>query len=254
VTSVAFRGEERQVRRGRGSEVALAIQRAIHEGRLKVGERLPNERQLGQEFGVSRSTLREAIRMLEAEGVVEVRRGVTGGTFVVEPGADQVGFRLAALIRFGQAGPQDFAEFRLAFEPETARLAAIRITAEQSAELLALTEEIGNTVHHDMTWGEFTELDIRFHELVAVASQNPIRVAVMLGVHEAFRQTSLSISRFDNAAWRQAQHQQLSALATAIVRHRSTIARRLMKEHLESNTLVAAELLGLAQARTIDSK
>jgi GntR family transcriptional repressor for pyruvate dehydrogenase complex len=230
-------------RRGRSSEIALEIQRAIYDGKLAVGQRLPNERELGREFGVSRSTLREAIRLLEAQGVVEVRRGVTGGTYVIEPGADRVGFGLAALIRFGQATTQDFAEFRRAFEPETARLAALRITAEQRGRILAVVEALRDATDPRWPWERFMELDIALHEEIANASHNPIRVAVMLGVHEAFRQTSMAISRFDNPAWRAEQFRQLELLADAIVSRKAALAKRLMMQHVDGNVALAAELL-----------
>jgi GntR family transcriptional repressor for pyruvate dehydrogenase complex len=230
-------------RRGRSSEIALKLQRAIYDGTLKVGERLPNERDLGREFGVSRSTLREAIRLLEAQGVVEVRRGVTGGTFVIEPKPDRVGFGLAALIRFGQATPQDFAEFRRDFEPETARLAALRITADQRDRIRAVVEALRDAVDPRWPWERFMELDIALHEEIANASHNPIRVAVMLGVHEAFRQTSMSISRFDTPTWRAEQFEQLAMLADAILQRKPALAKRLMMQHVDSNVAVAADLL-----------
>jgi GntR family transcriptional repressor for pyruvate dehydrogenase complex len=231
------------VRKGRGSEVALALQRAIYDGQWTVGQRLPNERELGRTFGVSRSTVREAIRLLEAQGVIQVRRGVTGGSFIVEPTAEQVGFGLAALIRFGQAKPQDFAEFRRSFEPETARLAATRARPEHVEQLRAIVSRLEAAVDPTVSWEHFLELDIAFHEAVATASQNVIRVAVMLAVHGAFRQSSLVISRYDSRDWRQEQVGQLQAIAEAIAEHRATDAEQAMVLHLSRNVGVAEELL-----------
>jgi DNA-binding FadR family transcriptional regulator len=76
--------------------------------------------------------------------MVAVQRGTTGGTFVSAPGASKVGFGLAALIHFHEATPQDFAEFRGAFESESACLAAQRATDAQVAELGEIVERLGS--------------------------------------------------------------------------------------------------------------
>jgi GntR family transcriptional regulator, transcriptional repressor for pyruvate dehydrogenase complex len=223
--------------------IAMRIQQAILVGDLKVGERLPNERDLGGLFGVSRATLREALRLLGAEGLIEVRRGVTGGAFVCVPRSDRVGSALSALIRFHQATPEHFAEFRLTFEPETARLAAERATAEHVARLMGTVARIGAAARPDLPWEEFMDLDIAFHEQVAEASLNPIRVAVMLGLHGAFRQSSLTVGSHDTPAWRTEQCGQLLEVAEAIRLHRPRLAYRHMHRHLISNTAQAAEIL-----------
>jgi GntR family transcriptional repressor for pyruvate dehydrogenase complex len=229
---------------GRSSDnIASQIQRVIFEGRLHIGQRLPNERDLGQIFGVSRSTVREAIRQLEAGGLVEVRRGITGGTFVAEPKVGRLGVILAALMRFQQVSQADFVEFRLGFEPESARLAAQRRTDAQAEELVALAEVIGKDANSSAPWEQFVEDDIAFHEMVATASGNPIRVAVMLAVHQAFRQSSLSISRYDRSEWRQQQYHGLRGIAEAIRLRQSGLAYRRMRRHLLLNVSVMHEML-----------
>ena len=224
------------MRRGRGSAVAQQMLQAIYDGQWAVGDRLPNERQLGQELGVSRATLREAVRVLEADGVVEVRRGVTGGTFVVEPGPNRVGFQLASLLRFGQATPDHFQEFRMAFELENAYLAGLRATSENHERLERILDRLGDAVLRlDASWETFAELDMAFHEEIAAASQNPIRLAVMLGVHEAFREASLAKGEHDSPAWRLQQVEELADLAAAVAQGQPLRARRAMRGHLRSN-------------------
>jgi GntR family transcriptional repressor for pyruvate dehydrogenase complex len=225
------------------SDIAVRIRRAIASGDLAPGDRLPNERDLGGLFHVSRATLREALRLLEADGFVEVRRGVTGGAFVCLPTGDRAGSALGALIRFHQATAEHFAEFRLTFEPETARLAARRATPEQVAKLTETVARIGAASHPDVPWERFMDLDIAFHEQVAEASGNPIRLAVMLGVQAAFRESSLSIMSQDGPAWRTEQCRQLLAVADAIRQHKPRLAHHHMQRHLVSNTAVAAEML-----------
>lgn len=230
---------------GRSSNnIALQIQQAIYQGRLEIGQRLPNERDLGELFGVSRSTLREAIRMLEAEGIVEVRRGTTGGSFVSQPKVDRIGFALAALIRLQQATPEHFVEFRLTFEPESARIAAVKATTEKRTRLMELAELCGAGTDGSVTpWDAYIAADIDFHNEVANATGNPIRYAVMLGVHEAFRQSSLSISRHDSLAWRTERTEEVLGIARAIRDRKPSVAHRRMKEHLLANASVVVETL-----------
>src|SRR5919106_3418178 len=116
-------------------DVVEQVRNAVIEGKIKKGDRLPNERELCRIFGISRSTLREGLRALEALGVVEVRPGAAGGAFATEPRADQVGLALEALIRFSDATARDLAEFRVSFEGETAYWAAKRATPDDVAAL-----------------------------------------------------------------------------------------------------------------------
>jgi GntR family transcriptional repressor for pyruvate dehydrogenase complex len=222
---------------GRSSTaIALGLSESIINGRLKVGQKLPNERELGRLLGVSRTTLREALRMLEADGLIQIKRGVTGGAYVSAPSTNRAGAALASLIRFHQATPEHFAEFRLTFEAENARLAALRAQDHEIATLMEIAARIGLTARPDVPWDDFVDLDITFHETVAEATANPIRYAVMLGVREAFRQFSLDIGRHDTPAWRQEQAAQLLAIAQAIRHRKPKMAERLMAQHLRANT------------------
>ncbi len=245
--------------RRRGSDrVAQQIQDAVATGALTVGERLPNERELARLFGVSRATIREAVRRLEAEGMVQVRRGVTGGTFVSQPDPGRLGLALLALIRFGEATAQDFTEFRAGFEPETAWWAAKRASAKERARLSALAAELGGRAAiPGLSWPEFAAGDIQFHEALAAASQNPIRVAVMLAVHEAFRQSSASIVHQDSSDWRMGQAQQLLAVATAVAAGDADEARRAMASHVEVNAAAVQAMMrttGVAAAEEEGSR
>src|SRR5438105_1711206 len=85
------RGVFRAVRQVRSFEdITLQIEAAIAGGQLNAGDRLPNERELSAVFGVSRPTVREALRVLEGAGVISIRRGGSGGIFVAEPGPERV--------------------------------------------------------------------------------------------------------------------------------------------------------------------
>jgi len=228
-----FTGSEE--RRAPGA-IALAIQRVILTSGVELGDKLPSERDLGRLFGVSRPSVREALRTLEAKGLIEVRRGVNGGAFVSAPKTNHVGTALSALIYFGEATPEQFAEFRISFEAQTARYAALRATDEEVGELREAAHRLREAAEPDVHWETFLERDIAFHELMAKASHNPIRVAVMLGVHGAFREFSMALASKEDLAWRRAQAAQVEEMVEAIGQHKSGLVMRLMKAHVMSNT------------------
>ena len=105
------------------------LREAILSGRIRPGERLPGERQLCEAFGVGRPTLREALRSLEAVGMIEVRPGKGGGSYAVTPSESTLGDALAALVSLRGASLEDLAEFRVDFEGENAAWAARRADA-----------------------------------------------------------------------------------------------------------------------------
>jgi GntR family transcriptional repressor for pyruvate dehydrogenase complex len=217
-------------------DIAVQIKEAILQGHLQVGDRLPNERELGTLFKVSRPTVREAIRSLEATGVVEVRRGVYGGIFITEPKADQVGKALEALLRFRGATIGELVEFRSTFEAETAYLAAQRATPLQVESLTKLAKAVKEVaILPEEPWEKFIELDIAFHEEVASASQNQIRVAIMMAIQGVFHETSLLLEKVDEAAWRKRQASDLISIAQAIKERDPELARKRMAEHVQRN-------------------
>jgi GntR family transcriptional repressor for pyruvate dehydrogenase complex len=81
-------------------DVIFQVQEAVLSGRLKAGERLPSERQLREVFGVSRGTLREALRALEQKGLVCIKTGVGGGAFICEMDTQQITESLDLLLRY----------------------------------------------------------------------------------------------------------------------------------------------------------
>src|SRR5437667_5601093 len=108
--------------------IAAHIERAMYEGALANGDRLPSERELGRRFGASRVAVREALRALEHRGMLEVRQGSCGGHFVRELDAGVMARDFRTLLRLGRVTAAQLTEARLIIEPEMARLAAERAT------------------------------------------------------------------------------------------------------------------------------
>ncbi len=184
------------VQRVRSFEDIIAqVRDAVAEGRLQPGQRLPNERALAETFGVSRATLREALRSLEALGVVEIRRGASGGAFAAEPNEHLLGDALATLLAFRGATANDLAEFRLAFETDNARWAVRNATAEDRAIMRRLAREAADvSAATPPDWRAIGTVDIRWHEAVARATHNPIRIGIMLGIQTAMWRAFASVA------------------------------------------------------------
>ncbi len=111
----------------------------VAEGRLSPGDKLPNEVDLSHELGVSRATLREAIRALTVQGVLEVQRG--RGTFVSRQVAEIEDFGFGRLEEI-RGRLRDLFELRAIFEPQAARLACVRATEQELAEILTQGERV----------------------------------------------------------------------------------------------------------------
>jgi len=176
-------------------DIIAQVRDAVAEGRLRPGERLPSERALAETFGVSRATLREALRSLEALGVVEIRRGAAGGAFAAEPDERLLGDALATLLAFRGATARDLAEFRLAFEADNARWAVRHATAEDRAAFARLAREAaaaGDAKRPD--WRLVGGVDMQWHEAVARATHNPIRIGIMLGIHSAMQRAFATVA------------------------------------------------------------
>jgi DNA-binding FadR family transcriptional regulator len=174
------------------SQIAARLRREIEEGRFPLYSRLPAERDLVREFGVSRTTLRKALEILEAEG--RIWRHVGQGTFVGTMAPPRSASALLGLDR--AATPKEMIEASLIIEPAIASHAALAATEHDIAQMencLAKRAEAAS--------GEMKQVwDTRFHQLVAEATRNPILVALHQTLHElraqpewrAFRHTDSS--------------------------------------------------------------
>jgi GntR family transcriptional repressor for pyruvate dehydrogenase complex len=215
-------------------DVVEQIRDAILQGKIKKGERLPNERELCRLFGISRSTLREGLRALEALGVVEVKLGSAGGIFATEPRGDQVGLALEALIRFSDATAQDLAEFRVSFEGETAYWAARRAAPDDVAALKEIVQEYKARAEDDsVPWPVLAELDVKFHDAIAHASHNQVRVAIMLGLTRALLRVSTSLEPYLDVTLRRSIGRELAGITAAVRAHDERLARLRMRRHVK---------------------
>jgi DNA-binding FadR family transcriptional regulator len=156
---------------GRISEIIVEqIRLLMRQGQLKPGDRLPPERDLCERFGVSRVTVREALRMLESAGLVEIRVGARGGAFVTAPSSNRVGEGLADLLTLSVISAADVTEVRLILEVGIVPLVCERATEDDLAKLEKICERAEVAVRNR----EYTmDMSLEFHTAVAQATHNP---------------------------------------------------------------------------------
>ncbi len=170
-------------------QIAKQIRDMILEGKLKIGDRLPAERSLAQQFGTSRASIREAMSALEMLGIIECRSGQ--GNFITADGSSGSidGELLRSLLRGHD--PYEIFEARLELEPTVAAFAAARATEEEKAELQQKLETLNGLsfkVHtgikslEDIT-EEYMECDRLFHLEIGKCSHNSVMYMVFSGVN-----------------------------------------------------------------------
>ncbi|GAA3803692.1 FadR/GntR family transcriptional regulator [Sphaerisporangium flaviroseum] len=213
-------------------QLAMSLRRGIALGTFEPGARLPNERTLADRLGVSRMTVRAAMRMLALEGLVTTSRGRSGGTFVAStPIQEAYGSQEAQGIDRFVAQVHDNFEVRLAVEPLAAQLAAERATAPERATVLDLLDTSVSGIRH------YRMLDSRFHLLIAQASGNTSLAQIIEGLRTEF-------FLWADAAWARLDWDLLTPpeqdfglthrrLAEAIVDGDPDRSRALMEAHIE---------------------
>lgn len=166
-------------------DVVEQIQEAILEGRIKAGDKLPSERELKETFNISRGTLREALRVLEQKGLIEIRLGVHGGAIVKQASTEPMLESLALMLRRKEIPFESVQEFRSSVESDIASLAAQRRTAEDLERLHVILTEAGQHLEPEAyDWDAFIAADGRFHQELARIARNPLFSLVQKAVHE----------------------------------------------------------------------
>lgn len=168
------------------------IKEAIFQKKLRVGDKLPSERMLMEQFGTSRVTVREALRTLEYSGILEITRGVDGGAFVRDPHTKFVSNFLQDMFSMGNIKVSHLTEARLAIEPSSARLACERI---QESFLERIRQNI-SAARESLTKKEHVEvrlLNLEFHRIVAQASENPVILFMMESMMDIMEKNVASI-------------------------------------------------------------
>ena len=169
-------------------DVVEQIQEAIIDGQLKVGDRLPAERDLKEMLQTSRSTLREALRVLEQKGLIEIKLGMGGGAVVKTVSSDLVAESLDLLIRSHQVSLRHIAEFRERVEGDVVVLATSRMKASDTRNLKALLNKARKCVDRGAeAVSDFLTADKNIHLYFAKITGNPIYISILKTIHENIR-------------------------------------------------------------------
>ena len=168
-------------RRTKISETAaLRIAQQIVTNRMPVGAALPSEKEMAASLGIGRNTMREALRILETFGMIEIRTGRYGGPVVRRPDARNLSVSLTLAFYANGNSILQVLEARLVIEPPLAALAAKRVTVY---ELDAMQATVDNIREHPGSEAVFLRESELFHNLVADAADSPVLSHISAGLH-----------------------------------------------------------------------
>ncbi|HEX5494698.1 MAG TPA: GntR family transcriptional regulator [Mycobacteriales bacterium] len=205
------------------------IRLLLRQGRLRPGDRLPSERELCERFGVSRVTVREALRVLEAGGLIEIRVGARGGAFVTTPTSRKIGEGLADLLNLSPLTAAEVTEARQVFELGIVPLVVERATAEDIATLREMT-----TTHQQaLERGEYTmSMSADFHARVAACTHNAAIEMLVQSFHGPLLMSLLEAQVVAPLMGHRGsgEHREFIEAVAARDVHR---AREIMREHLQ---------------------
>ncbi len=208
------------------------LEGAIVSGRFNPGEKLPAERELIDAFGTSRRTLREAFRVLEQKGLIEIKIGSKGGTFVADRVGEKLTDTLSLFIRRESISQAEITEFRAAAEGAVAALAAKRATTEDHKSLERYLSEIKVLVEiGPLDIPRFVELEMALHQHMAQICGNALYVLIVNMVNDLILRPAFLGDRIDRVYVRQALVDWQAVLG-ALQRRTPQKARQIMEKHV----------------------
>jgi GntR family transcriptional repressor for pyruvate dehydrogenase complex len=214
------------------ARIAGQLQRAILAGQLQPGNRLPSERELAEQFQASRTSIREATRMLEMSGLVTIRPGGNGGTYVTRPDFAQLSDTLRIMLQGNHFKSTELYQVRLLLEPAAAQLAAQHADEDDLALLRASLE--GSKGLADYPAGTLPA-SRNFHYLLAKASKSNLLlmlISSLLDLAETAEKTRGPLRRSPPAIRQRAHELMVEAVARKDARAAAAAAREHLQELL----------------------
>ncbi len=222
-------------RRSRPVRVADAIKDWVVEKGLQPGDRLPGEAELIERFGMSKGTIREAMRLLQAQGLVVTKTGPGGGSFVGEVSRDRAHALLANYFYFQNVSFDDIYQVRIALEPENAAALAGTLSDAQTGELEDILAQYAVPAGSVEEEREQHVASLRFHARLAEFSDNTVLaffigfLAQILSDLTVYRRL---YSEPNRELWQQGRDHQIDLIA-ALKAGDADRARGIMREHME---------------------
>jgi GntR family transcriptional repressor for pyruvate dehydrogenase complex len=221
-----------------------SIKGLISKGVLAPGCKLPPERELARRFGVNRSSLRQALKVLQLMGVLYQRVG--DGTYLNSDASNILHEPMEFLILMGDISHEELFEARLIVETELAARAAERATAEDLAALRCAIADMANSRSEEAR----LDADVAFHEAIFRASGNRVCQLIFTVIHRAILMSMAQISRRVDMKRPLSFHK---AIYSAIYERRPEEARRLMAEHLvDAKSLLRPQDVGHVDALAVE--
>ncbi|MFN2198201.1 MAG: FadR/GntR family transcriptional regulator [Anaerolineales bacterium] len=207
-------------------QIVAQIEARILSGELQSGDKLPSERELAEQFGVSRTAIREAMKALTQSGLVEILPG--RGTFVTDSTSSAVRHSLDILVRVGnETGITDLLEVREILEPEIAALAALRAEQEDIQSMEEAVHAMDQAIDDP---GSFIEADLDFHLALAHGSKNALIPVLIDSLVDLLRKHRIRAASVDGGMQRSQPHHKI--ILEAVKNKDADAARAAMQAHL----------------------
>lgn len=208
--------------------LADQLREDILRGEISEGASLPPERTLVEQTGLSRGSVREALRTLAVEGLVETRAGRFGGNVVTLPGKESLAHSIGQFVRGRKLPLRTLQETRDALEPALARLAAVHRTNEDLLELKSLHADLVAAVDN---FHEFSLVNIKWHKAVAAASRNDLLATFLYSISYGVA-VSTTTEEYDTMETRKLVINIHARINDAIEAGDADLAERRMRKHI----------------------
>lgn len=216
--------------------VVNEIQRSIVDGQLNVGERLPPERELAEQVGVSRTVIREAVHILVARGLLETKQGV--GTTVRQMTSEQIAEPLSLLLRTHDVSIDDLHQVRSILEVEIVGLAATHATRADGTRLRQISARMESVAHDPKA---FADGDADFHQTLAQMSRNRLLAVLLDSIRDLMQEIRILVCEHPDLY--QTVTPDHGRIVERVVANDPQGARRAMRQHLEHARRIQQDVL-----------
>jgi GntR family transcriptional regulator, transcriptional repressor for pyruvate dehydrogenase complex len=232
--------------------IIAQIKDAIFQRKLAVGDKLPSERHLMEQFGASRVTVREALRTLENSGMIEVKRGSEGGAFIRDPNTKFVNNFLQDMFSMGKIRISDLTEARLAVEPFSVRIATERIK-DDALEQIRLNIQESKENFEKGNPNDARLLNLEYHRLIAQGSANPVIFFVMDSIMDIMESNISSVILSAKPVEKTIQYHEEIYLAMRT--HDDQRAEQIMLKHIQDiQTALEIEEKGMVYDQAVSDR
>ena len=234
-------------------EVEEQLRRSISAGVYKPGDKLPSERELVDQFQVSRVTVRDALKNLQIFGLVSVKRGVHAGAYVLEPSSQAITQSITNLVQMGKLNFAHLIEIRLYSEPDVARSVALHCTPKDVDTLKDLLDRADAYLETSRKKARLT--NVRFHSEVAKITQNALTVFLCESITQVYSAMLIEMThtKLDKKGIAKliSEHR---AILDAIVENNPQQAYERTKKHLLETYYTYSRIIPNSQDALVDKR